>query len=100
MEKHFDIIEVLNPVAPSRTAEIRIGSKVDSIEGKRIGLFWNRKPNGDLVLSRIGDLLKNRYPDIEVGWLEGKNDPAQSAPEATLKEAGEKSDFVVLATAD
>lgn len=100
MEENFENIEVLNPVAPSRIADITVGHKVVTLEGKKIGLFWNRKPNGDIVLSRFGELLKQRYPDVKVEWLPGKNDPAQSAPEATLKEASEACDFIIVAAAD
>ena len=100
MGKNSDTFEVLNPVAPASITRISMDYEKENLEGKRVGLFWNRKPNGEIVLSEFGELLKKRYSDIKVEWLQGKNDPAQSAPESTLKEAGEKCEFVIIAAAD
>ncbi len=100
MENKFEILEVLDPVAPAEIHGIKVGSKFDTLAGKRLGLFWNRKPNGDLLLSRFGELLKNHYPDIKVEWLEGKNDPAQSAPEIALNESSQKCDVIINAIGD
>jgi hypothetical protein len=100
MGNQDEFLEVLDPTAPAEVTEVKANSKIDTPAGKRVGLFWNRKPNGDILLSRFGQLLQDRYPDIKIVRLEGKNDPAQGAPEEVLNEAAQKCDAVILASGD
>jgi len=100
MGNNNEILEILDPVAPARVTRIKASTNMDTIKGKRVGLFWNRKPNGDLLLSRFGELLKNRYTDIKIEWLPGKNDPAQSAPQEVLNESSRNCDVIIVATGD
>ena len=51
-----EITEKLNPFAP----------RLSTFEGKRIGLLWNSKPNGDFFLNRVAELLVERYKDIKI----------------------------------
>ncbi|MFH1650664.1 MAG: hypothetical protein ABID87_00955 [Chloroflexota bacterium] len=93
--------EVCVPTAPSRAAAAATASRPKTLAGKRIGLFWNTKPNGDVFLLRIGELLKERFPDAElVKFFPGKADSAIGAPAAALKDAAEKSDVLLLSTGD
>lgn len=101
MENRLKILELVVPVAQSRedTAK-KVSTNVDKPGRKRTGLFWNRKPNGDVLLTRLGELLKGNHPNMEIVWLEGKSDPAREAPMEALNEASQKCDFVIYAVGD
>ena len=95
-----DELIVLVPVAPAKLAQVELCPRSRVLSGKRFGLFWNRKPNGDVLLSSFQELLKERYNNLTINWLEGKTDPAQPAPASSIKEASLKCDAVILATGD
>ena len=93
-------MEILDPVAPGKLKQVQLAPRIKILSGKRLGLFWNRKPNGDVLLSRFSEILRARYKDVTIDWLQGKFDPAQKAPESAFKEAKEKYDGVILASGD
>lgn len=39
--------------------------RLAGVSGKKIGLLWNGKKNGDLVLERIAQLLGDRFQDVQ-----------------------------------
>jgi len=55
------IIEVLNPTATTMTVELEIAPRVDDLNGKVIGLLNNGKPNFAIFLSRVEELLYQRF---------------------------------------
>jgi len=57
-------LEVLNPVAEIIRAAVPAARRPDSLEGKRVGLFWNNKPGGDVALAAVAEELSKRYPGI------------------------------------
>ena len=40
--------------------------RISTFEGKRIGLHWNGKPNGDFFLNRLAELLEKKYKGIKI----------------------------------
>lgn len=40
--------------------------RIDSFNGKRIGLLWNSKPNGDVYLNRVAELLSRKFPNSKI----------------------------------
>ena len=40
--------------------------RIGSFEGKRIGLLWNSKPNGDFFLNRVAELLSQQFPTSNI----------------------------------
>lgn len=60
------LTEVINPTADR---EIKIGktaSRGHDLTAKRIGLLDNSKPNADKFLEYVGQLLKEKFPAIEL----------------------------------
>jgi len=43
-----------------------ITPRIGTFDGKKVGLLWNSKPNGDVLLSRIAELLEKNYKDINI----------------------------------
>ena len=62
--------EALNPVG-NRTVPDYLGlsPRLDSLNGKTIGLFDNAKRGNPDVMRRIEELLKERYPDVKTSWF-------------------------------
>jgi len=56
---------VLNPVADTKTEKFELASRLTDLNGKTIGLFWNAKSGGDVLLEQNAELLKQRYSGIK-----------------------------------
>jgi hypothetical protein len=49
--------EVLNPEGVKLTKEFKIPPHPVSLTGKTVALIWDGKPNGDIILNKVGELL-------------------------------------------
>jgi len=81
-----------------------IASRVSTLEGKRIGLLWNGKPNGDIFLDRVAEVLEKKYKEAEIikFW---KVDPEHTAlsnkySEETLDRIAKSADIVIASQGD
>jgi len=75
--------------------------------GKTVVLYWNGKPNGDVFLNRIGELLTERVNHVKVikAWevrpCTKRTDPTTEASKTAAEElAGFKPDLVIGAPGD
>ena len=58
---------VYSPVGVAMKGQpVTLAPRIDTFERKRIGLLWNHKPNGDVFLSRVAELLGKKYRDVEL----------------------------------
>ncbi len=55
-------IRVFNPVAESVDKTLAPAARPSGLDGKRIALFWNMKPGGDVALDETERILRERYP--------------------------------------
>jgi hypothetical protein len=69
-------LDVLNPVADSLEMKVDPALRPDTLDGKRIGLYWNVKAGGNHALDRVEQLLSERYEGVSfyrhhgsVGWI-------------------------------
>jgi len=95
MEKNK--FEVLNPVGEEAVTEAFISPHVKDLNKKRIGLFWNGKHNGNIVLDRIGEILKKRF---RVNRLIKFNHGYEGIGPAAIMEIVENSDVVISSLGD
>ena len=59
--------QVYNPTGAVMAERItNFSPRIDSFDGKRIGLLWNSKPNGDYYLNRVAELLAQRFPSAKI----------------------------------
>ncbi len=65
MDKKVEL-EVLNPEGRILEKGTKLAPRLASLDGKRIGMVWNGKPNGDVLLKEVGKLLKERFPTAEI----------------------------------
>jgi hypothetical protein len=93
-------ISILNPVADEKAkAEIKSAPKLSDLDGKRIGLFWNGKAGGDVILSQTAELLHKRYNGIIFKNYTGKDSPRKLAPEQA-DDIAKECDAVIASTFD
>ncbi|MCY4475012.1 MAG: hypothetical protein OXC83_06200 [Chloroflexi bacterium] len=93
------LLEVLNPVAQQRGLmnSSKINDRPESLDGRTIGLIWSGTHGGDVALKRAGEMLQERFKNVQVNFYTGGNYPA---PPPIVKQAGEECDVVIGATAD
>ena len=90
---------VMNPVAQlsSELGEpLPMPQRPRTLEGLRVGLYWNRKPGGNFALQRVEELLQQRYPGVETHLYNGR----RPISEDLIREIKESCEVVVGATAD
>ena len=64
------IWEALNPMGEREVPEYRgINPRLDTLEGKTIGLFDNAKRSSPYVLGPVEKLLQERFPGITIKWF-------------------------------
>ena len=70
--------ELVNPEGGVTVKPLKLADRITSLEGKRVVLRWNGKPNGEILLERVAELLIERVRDIKL--LKAY----QSAPETSI----------------
>jgi hypothetical protein len=90
------LIEILSPAGAVRAGDHPLARRPASLRGLRVGLLHNNKPNGDVLLDRVGELLRQRDLILPVWWR--KANP--SVPEGRLEEFAARVDVAVNAVGD
>lgn len=91
-----DYIEVLDPTGRTAYLDVEPSVRSGGIEGKVVGLLDNGKPNFDVFLNRVEELLRQEYRPAGIVSVR-KGDNATSKPlEATDLERLVKECDVVL----
>lgn len=83
---------------------ISFAPRLKTLDGKKIGLYWNGKPNGDFFLNRVAELLDKRYKGIEIVKL-WEIDPTGTAhadkkSDAVLDFIAKSADIVIAGQGD
>lgn len=89
-------LEVLSPVAEQDDRAYAPSARIDTLNGKIIGLAWNRKPGGGAALSRVAEHIEERFPDATIVRFD---DDIPFGPE-TIERIVDKCDAVIGSTAD
>ena len=58
--------DLVNPEGRVKVEEMKLASRITTLEGKTVLLRWNGKPNGNIVLDRVAELLTERVKDIKI----------------------------------
>ena len=68
-------LKVLNPRGERESSVMRgISPRLSGLEGKRIGIYWNGKPDGDYFWDTIEGMLKAKFPTSTVVRYNGPGD--------------------------
>ncbi len=63
--------EIVSPVGDPKAQPEPPATKIADFRGKTIGQVWNAEFRADQVFTALTELLKERFPDIEVvSWNE------------------------------
>ena len=65
-------IKVLDPTSKAESKELQVQRRPIDLEGKVLGIVWNRKLGGDVFLDRLAQLLMERFQIFE--FIENRND--------------------------
>ena len=58
--------QVMNPAGDPPRAAFDAAGRVGELGRRKVGLFWNGKPGGDLFLDEVGRGLMQRSPGVEI----------------------------------
>jgi hypothetical protein len=61
-------VTILDPVARNTMKELQGALRLNDLNGKTLGILWNSKPNGDILLHRIEEVLMERYKLAGAIW--------------------------------
>ena len=99
--------KLVNPEGLVQMDADKVNQHPKDLSGKTVVLYWNGKPNGDLFLNRIGELLIEKVNNVKVikAWevrpSTKRTDPTAKASRATAEElAGLNPDLIIGATGD
>jgi len=60
------VLKTVDPTGIGTEKGRNYAPRLHSLDGKRMGLVWNTKPNGDVLLDEVGKILTERYPTLKV----------------------------------
>jgi hypothetical protein len=99
--------KLVNPEASVQIEANQVNQHPRDLSEKTVVLYWNGKPNGDLFLNRIRDLLIEKVNNVKVikAWevrpSTMQTDPTAEASKATAGDlAGLNPDIVIGAPGD
>ena len=93
-------LEVLKPTGSDPAQDGSIGAtRVNTLEGKKIGLVWNNKDYGDKLLEKVKDLLQERYPTAQFTMFRWK-ECCVRPPAGELEKIAEQVEAVVYTLGD
>ena len=80
-------LETLSPVAVCQgdIKRLTLASRPKSLQGQRIGLFWNGKHGGDVALRRVGQALEKRFSGSQVTFFKSKRPSTPAIMEQVKK---------------
>jgi hypothetical protein len=58
--------EVVSPLGEPVVRERRIGRYLDTLNGKTVCEIWNEEFRGHITLPIVREMLRKRYPDVNV----------------------------------
>lgn len=88
------MIKVFGPTSKKRFKGPEMAERPTSLEDKVMGIVWNDKPGGDVLLNRFGDLLEERFHLKQT--LKLHHQLGASIAENRLNEFAERCDFVIV----
>jgi hypothetical protein len=90
-------MDVLNPVRSVSNQCKPLARRPSSLHGRRIGVLDNSKPNADVLLGRLAELLVERHGAASIArWRK----PGASRPAAMIDEIARAADLVLTGSGD
>jgi len=94
-------LEILNPVAEIVRDRVPPAKRLDTLEGKTIGLYWNQKPGGDIALAHVARELSQRFTGITFkSYLGSVGSPSRQATAEDIARMSKEVDAIIGTNAD
>jgi hypothetical protein len=93
------MLKVLNPTAGPARGTSGVAHRPDTLDDKTVGVIWNGRAYGDLIIAEALDLLKQRHRIREVLFRE-KPFLGNVAPAPMLDEMAAKAHVVITGVGD
>ncbi len=90
-------LSVLSPLGTAAGGIKPLARRRGSLRGRRIGILDNSKPNADVLLGRVAELLVER---VGAGAITLWRKPGASHPATVIDEVVAGSDVVLTGSAD
>jgi hypothetical protein len=88
-----------NPVGEVRAETRRVIPLPANWRGKTVGFLDNTKPNFDLLIGKLGEVLRQRYEVADIVYRRKPTASAGASP-ATLAELARACDVVITGSGD
>ena len=59
-----NLVKLVNPVGQRAVARVALARRLDSLQGKSIGFIDNIKPNANLFVQYVEEMMRADYPGI------------------------------------
>jgi hypothetical protein len=93
------VTEFFSPTGSQSPQAARLAPRLDSLEGKSLGIVDNGKPNGDRFLGIVAELLQERYGVKEVHSIR-KESISRPAPADLIADMAARSHLVITGIGD
>jgi hypothetical protein len=92
------VITVLDPTGRGTPRAFRQAPRLDDLNGKVLGILWNGKPNGDILLRRIQESLARSFKLS--GVIRRKKAAVDVPAKEILRELALEADFIINGNGD
>ena len=65
MAEHAGTVTLVNPVGQRAAARAALAPRLATLRGKSIGFIDNMKPNANLFVQYIEEMIRAEYPDVQ-----------------------------------
>lgn len=94
---------LMNPVSEAPGTRVGTAARLAGLDGRTVGLFWNGKPGGDVLLNEAGRRLAERFRGLRlVRFWETQPETRTflGNPVASLERMARGADLVIAGAAD
>lgn len=60
-----NLVKLVNPVGQRAAAPVTLAPRLATLEGKSIGFIDNMKPNANLFIQYIEEMIRADYPNVQ-----------------------------------
>ena len=92
-------MQVYDPTAPSPEATQNLRRSVGDLKGKVVGFIDNSKPNFNLLIDDLAELLTSRY-GVKSIVRHGKRSASMPATSQVIDDLADQCDLVVTGSGD
>jgi hypothetical protein len=59
-----NLVKLVNPVGQRAVARVALAPRLETLRGKSVGFIDNMKPNANLFIQYIEEMIRADYPDV------------------------------------